>query len=372
MSSLFPTNGTLTATGIRTLIDKGHITSDAGIASDLIQPASLDLTLSSDIWRLPGSTLPIAGEDIRTLIDGLAVEHIVASKPTVLARGHVYIVRLRERFSLPIGIEAYTNSKSSTGRVDLATRVLTNATPRYDRINSGYDGDVWLELIPRSFDVIVQSGISLNQAIFFHNRRVVDASQLSIEHAHTPLLLNPDNSSVSAERCIFDNRLVMGADLSSDIVGFVAKRCHKPVHLGQKGSHNAHDYFTPVTRPESGYLFLEKGSFYILSTYEKVAVPDRFACEMVPYDPSAGEFRAHYAGFFDPGWGVFSGKQNGARAVLEVRPHEDDLILRHQQPICAMVYEELTEACTNLYGDQGNHYAHQNGPRLSKHFSVDS
>ena len=361
-------NGTLAAQELAELITQNHISSQTGIADDQIQPASLDLTLSSEVYRMPGSILALRDEHVRDLINELSLEKVNLSSPTTLARGQVYLVRLRESFALPADLEAYTNSKSSTGRLDLATRVIADSSPRYDRLPLGYQGDIWLELIPKSFDVVLQAGISLNQAIVFRNRIVLDQQAMLETYQSMPLLRDPDGSGIDPEHCVFDGRLVMTADLSQDIVGYVAKRSHKAVNLNNIGAHMPIDFFTPIPRPESGYLFLEKDRFYILSTYEHVLVPDNMACEMVPYDTASGEFRAHYAGFFDPGWGIFNGEPRGTCAVLEVRPHEDDLILRHRQPICAMAYETLLSPCTRLYGQQGNNYHGQVGPRLSKHF----
>ena len=295
------------------------------------------------------------------------MERIDLSRPTCLARGGVYLVRLQEEFALPEGVEAYANGKSSTGRVDLATRVLADGCPRYDRIPAGYHGELWLELIPRSFDIVAQAGVTLNQVIVFQGRQVLGQAELSARHRAEPLLFLPDGSPAPASH-LFDGRLMMGADLDRDIVGWVAKRTHKPLVLSAIGQHDARDFFEPVTRPTGGFLYLAQDRFYILVTRERVAVPADLACEMVPYDPTAGDFRAHYAGFFDPGWGIRQGRTIGAPAVLEVRPHTDDLILRHGQPICAMAYETLSAPCVQLYGDCGNTYATQDGPRLSKHF----
>ncbi len=361
-------NGTLEAQHIEELIQKRNITSNTGIADDQIQPASLDLTLSSEAYRMPGSILALRNEKVRDLIGSLSLEQVNLSSPTTLARGQVYLVRIRESFDLPDNLEAYTNSKSSTGRLDLATRVIADSSPRYDRLPSGYEGEIWLELIPKSFDVVIQAGVSLNQAIIFCNRHVLDQSDMLAQYAELPLLRGPDGEAIDAEHCVFDGRLVMTADLSQPVVGYVAKRSHKALTLNHIGAHHPQDFFTPIPKPESGYLFLEKDRFYILATYERVLVPENMACEMVPYDTASGEFRAHYAGFFDPGWGIFDGETRGTCAVLEVRPHEDDLILRHRQPICAMAYETLLAPCTRLYGKQGNNYHGQVGPKLSKHF----
>ena len=361
--------GTLGLDELRHLVVTGAVASDAGILPAQVQPASIDLTLGEEAYRLPGSILPLANETVRDLVRDLALERLDLSKPTCLGRDQVYLVRLRERLALPAGLEAYANSKSSTGRVDLATRVLADGSSRYDRIPAGYAGDLWLELVPRSFDVIAEAGVSLNQAIFFAERRVLGQAELAERHLRQPLLREPEGGPVAARTCLFDGRVVMTADLSQPIVGYVAKRTHRPLALAKVRGHAIDDFFAPVPRPASGYLFLEKDRFFILATRERVVVPADLACEMVPYDAAAGEFRAHYAGFFDPGWGIFAGEERGARAVLEVRAHQDDLILRHGQPICAMAFESLTRPSARLYGACGNSYATQDGPTLGKHFA---
>ncbi|TVR45699.1 MAG: 2'-deoxycytidine 5'-triphosphate deaminase [Planctomycetota bacterium] len=364
-----PHSGTLVAKNLAQLVQDGHLLSNAGIAQAQIQPASIDLTLSAEVVRMPGSILPLRGERVADLVAGLALERLNCERPLCLVRDAVYLVRLREYSRLPEHLEMYTNSKSSTGRIDLATRVVCDGNPRYDRIPAGYEGDLWIELVPRSFDCVIQQGDSVNQAIIFHDRQVLSQAELRERHQHSPLLFNAEGAPTAAAESILDGRVVMRAHLEGESIGWVARPSHKPVVIRHIASHHPEDYFSPLPRPRSGYCFLEKDRFYILATDERVRVPLDLACEMVPYDPAAGEFRAHYAGFFDPGWGT---KQAGARAVLEVRPHADDLVLRHGQPICAMAYERLTEACDLPYGVAGNNYADQDGPRLSKHFSPSS
>lgn len=359
--------GTYEFEDLRDLVRTGAVRSEAGIADGQIQPSSLDLTLSVEGYRLPGSVLPLPGERVRDLVAGLALERIDLSRPVCLARNQVYLVRLREGMALPAGVEAYCNGKSSTGRVDLATRVLADGTPRYDRVPAGYAGELWIELIPRSFHIVLAAGVSLNQAIVFAGRQVLDQAAMVARHSRTPLLSTA--AGVCGADSIFDGRMVMTADLDRDVVGFVAKPTHLPLDLSRIGGHRAGDFFAPVGRPSSGWMFLEQNHFYILVTRERIVVPADLACEMVPFEATAGEFRAHYAGFFDPGWGIRDGRPVGAPAVLEVRPHQDGLILRHGQPICAMAYEILTRPCTRLYGVCGNTYAAQDGPRLSKHFA---
>lgn len=354
--------GTLDADGIRALAAAGGI---GPIEPKAVQPASLDLRLGSECFRLPGSLLPLPGERVRDLAASLALERIDLSQPVCLGRGQVYLVRLQEVPELPPGMSAYCNGKSSTGRVDLATRVLADGSPRYDRIPAGYRGDLWVELVPRSFAVIAKAGITLTQAIFFSDRRILDQGELVALHGRMPLAWIGDTPC--GADALHDGRLLLSADLDRPVVGWVAKRTHLPLDLSAIAAHAADDFFTPLPRPRGGMLYMEQDRFYILATRERVVVPLDLACEMVPFDPSAGEFRAHYAGFFDPGWGVADGGR-GLPAVLEVRPHSDDLILRHRQPICAMAYERLSKPCATPYGACGNTYADQDGPRLSKHF----
>lgn len=359
--------GTLAYDELRGLCESRAIDSPS-LADAQIQPASIDLTLGSEAYRLPGSILPLANEAVGDLVRGLALEKLDLTEARCLAREHVYVVKLQETFRLPPKLRGYTNSKSSAGRVDVATRVMADGGTRYDRIPPGYTGELWIEVIPRSFNVVARRGLSLNQAIFFEQREVLNDAELAARYADTPLLLTNDQTPIGADEHVFDGRVIMTADLEKPIVGYMAKRTHKPLDLQSIGGHALDDFFVPVPTPHSGYLFLEKGNFYIFATRERIWVPADLACEMLPYEATAGEFRAHYAGFFDPGWGIIDGRTVGAQAVLEVRSHQDDLILRHGQPICGMAFEKLRGVCTQLYGTRNNSYAHQFGPKLSKHF----
>jgi len=359
--------GTLAYSELAELHSSGALLSAAFEASQL-QPASIDLTLGEEAYRLPGSILPLGDEKVGELVRGLALEKIDLSEPRSLAREQVYVVRLRESFRLPRRLGGYTNSKSSAGRVDVATRTLADGGSRYDRIPQGYQGDLWMEVIPRSFNVVARAGSSLNQAIFFEERQVLSPNELLERYLHSPLLFDERGTPLASEPHVFEGRLMMTANLLGNVVGYVAKRTHHPLDLQKIGTHALDDFFVPVPAPRSGYLFLERGNFYILATQERLWVPPDLASEMLPYEATAGEFRAHYAGFFDPGWGILDGRTVGAPAVLEVRSHQDDLILRHGQPICAMAFEKLRGPCTQLYGTRKNSYSTQNGPKLSKHF----
>lgn len=394
-------HGTFPSQEIARLIKGGAIASAAGIAPEQIQPSSLDLTLSVEAYSMTGSLLPLGGEKVRDLIERFARYPISLREPAVLVRDNVYLVRLRESLKLPQGVAAYANNKSSTGRIDLQTRVICDKNPRYDRVPEGYEGELWLEIIPKSFDVKVRNGDSLNQCIMYRDREILDEAELikliyqtenlvtirprnprkkpqvagvirNADEKLNPLLFEPNGAPIPFAACVHDDGLLMTLDLEQDIVGFVAKKSlkPKPIDLAALGQHEPEDYFEPIRKPKDGALFLSQNAFYIFSTYEYISVPPDFAVEMLPYDTSAGEFRAHYAGFFDPGFGYGAkGEVKGTPAVLEVRPYEDDLIVRHRQPVCKMAYEKLTAPPDKLYGvGVKSNYAQQRGPRLSKFF----
>lgn len=373
-SSSWEPEGALASARIRTLIEEGFIRSSApgGLAPGQVQPASLDLTLSAEAWRMPGSVLPLRTEPVRDLIRRFARRRIDLASPEILDRDKVVLVRLNERLHLPAAVGAYTNSKSSTGRIDLQTRTITDRNPRYEKIRRGYDGELFLEIIPKSFDVELREGDSLNQIILYGRRRLLLSAELAALMETDPLLFDAEGVPVAAADCVVEDGLLMSVDLSREIVGWVARKTPEPVRIASgSGSHDAREFFDPIPRPRDGRLVLCRGSFYILSTAEHLRVPADFAVEMLPYESTAGEFRAHYAGFFDPGFGAGPGLR-GTPAVLEVRAHDDDLILRHGQPICKMVFEHLSERPAVLYGEGGtNHYQHQRGPRLSRLFRGD-
>ncbi len=359
-------HGTLPDEGIAALIEAEAIASGSGIDGTQVQPASLDLSLGEAAWWMPGSVLPLPGEPVEALLERFARCRLDLSRPEVFVRGQVYVVRLDERLALPEGLAAYANGKSSIGRIDVQTRVLTDENPRYDKVPPGYRGPLYLEVIPKSFDIRVRAKDRLNQAIFYRDRRRLGAAALAEVHGRCPLVRAPGEGLAGFRR---NSGLLLTLDLEQPVVGWVAKRSLEPIDLAQVHFHDPSEYFDPIPKPRRGALFLSREAFYIFSTHERVVVPPELAAEMLPYDTSAGEFRAHYAGFFDPGfgWGA-AGELGGTPAVLEVRPYEDDLLVRHRQPVCKMAFEQLTAAPRQLYGQGQSHYAEQRGPRLSKYF----
>lgn len=362
--------GTLPSQDIRALLQGGVIRAGDPEVEARVQPASLDLALGAEAWVMPGSLLPLAGERIEALLEAYAHRRVDLSTPQILQRGHVYVARLSETLALPAQLAAYANAKSSIGRIDVLARVLTDGNPRYDKVSPGYEGRLYIEIVPKSFDVVARAGDTLSQMIFYGERDVLETRELEALRSETPLLYAHDGQPLPASSQWGGHEVWMTLDLDQEIVGWKAKKHYVPLDLQKVRGHDPRDYFEPLARPKGQALFLSREAFYIFSTAERVVVPPEYAVEMLPYDTSAGEFRAHYAGFFDPGFGwPTEGPVRGAPAVLEVRPYEDDLLVRHRQPVCRMAYERLTQTPDRLYG-VGSHYAAQEGPHLSKLFEV--
>ena len=332
-----PRPGILPAQSIETLIAAGAITSDTPFDHDPVQPASLDLRLSDQAWRVRASFLP-GRRKVEERIADVAMHRIVITDAgVVLEKGCVYIVRLQERLNLPKGLIARANPKSSTGRVDVFVRLLTDQGASFDDVAEGYDGPLYMEVAPQTFSILVRPGTRLNQ--------------LRLKAGDPPKL---------------ETRSV-GVDLQGgDIVGFRGRRHAGVVDLDHIDGHDPRDFWEPLTL-RRGELLLDPGEFYILASSDDVEIPVDQAAEMTPIDPSVGEFRVHYAGFFDPGFGTDEAHGAGSKGVLEVRTHDTPFLLEHGQIVARLVYEPLTERPVRLYGESGSHYQNQ-GLKLSKHF----
>ncbi|WP_428152955.1 2'-deoxycytidine 5'-triphosphate deaminase [Brevundimonas sp.] len=334
-----PRPGILPAQSIETLIATGAITSDTEFDHDQVQPASLDLRLSDQAWRVRASFLP-GHRKVEERIADVAMHAIeITPAGVVLEKGCVYILRLQERLKLPKGLIARANPKSSTGRVDVFVRLLTDQGARFDDVAEGYDGPLYMEVAPQTFSILVRPGTRLNQ--------------LRLKAGDPPKL---------------ETRSV-GVDLQGgDIVGFRGRRHAGVVDLDHIDGHDPRDFWEPLTL-RRGELLLDPGEFYILASSDAVEIPVDQAAEMTPIDPSVGEFRVHYAGFFDPGFGTDEAHGAGSKGVLEVRTHDTPFLLEHGQIVARLVYEPLTERPSRLYGESGSHYQNQ-GLKLSKHFRV--
>ena len=329
--------GILPCQAIDALIAHGAIAAESAFEADQVQPASLDLRLGARAWRVRASFLPGA-HTVRERIAGVAMHEVDLTVGAVLERGCVYIAELQERLKLPAGVSARANPKSSTGRVDVFVRLLTDRGNRFDDVDAHYDGPLYMEIAPQTFSVLVRSGTRLNQ--------------LRLK-AGTPERLRTES---------------VGVDLTGEIAGFRGRRHAGLVDLDKEDGHDPRDFWEPL-RPKDGQLLLDPGEFYILASKGAVEIPVMEAAEMTPIDPSVGEFRVHYAGFFDPGFGTDEAHGKGSRGVLEVRSHETPFILEDGQTVARLVYEPLTQRPDRLYGDLGSHYQKQ-GLKLSKHFRV--
>ena len=361
----------LAAQSIRKLVEKNVVSAAVDIDLKRIQPASLDLTLFKEAYRVRGSFLPTKGDKISNLLEKFALYAIDLSKEHTLEKNATYIVKLSESLKLPEDVCAYANNKSSTGRVDLQTRVLTNCNPRFDKIHAGYTGPLYLELSSKSFLIKIKEGLSLNQLRFFNVSGGVNNVSLEEVYENYKLLYDREGNPIPKERALLDDGLLLTIDMESEIIGYRSKNVNQIMDLTKLKSAERRDFFQPIYKPDRDYLFLEKGHFYILSSNEFVRVPPEFSVEMIPYDIASGEFRSHYAGFFDPGFGYGKeGEVKGTPGVLEVRVYEDDFILRPGQPVCKIVYDRLSEATEVVYGwgELRSHYAGQRGPKLAKFF----
>jgi dCTP deaminase len=342
----------------------GGILSDEPFVPDQIQPASLDLRLGTVAFRVRASFLPGPRATVAERIDELKLHEIELGDGAVLETGCVYIVPLIESLALPGDIAAAANPKSSTGRLDVFTRVIADEMRGFDRIRAGYHGPLYAEISPRTFPILVRAGSRLTQMRFRRGDARLDDTELAALHAASRL--------VDGEARI-DNGLTVSIDLgggggSGGIVGYRAKRYTGLIDVDARDAHDQHDFWEPVDLRGKTELILDPDQFYILISREAVEVPPDYAAEMVPFDPLVGEFRVHYAGFFDPGFGHAESGGSGSRAVLEVRSHEVPFILEHGQTVCRLVYERMAERPSFLYGAGiGSHYQAQ-GLKLAKHF----
>ncbi len=354
--------GVLASQQIQTLIDTGALSASPPIDPVQVQPASLDLRLGTRAWRVRASFLTGEGRSVAERLNEFEMHQVDLTEGAVLEKGCVYVVPLMERLALPEGLQAVANAKSSTGRLDLLTRLITDGGTEFDRITPGYTGPLYAEICPRSFSVLVRPGMRLNQIRFRDGQAIVDDVALRALHAETPL--------VDGDAVIIDEGLGFSVDLrpaSGDLVGYRAKPHTGVIDLDRIGAYDPAEYWEEV-RSTEGRVILDPGAFYILVSREAVCIPPDYAAEMAPYLAMVGEFRVHYAGFFDPGFGHSPAGGAGSRGVLEVRCHEAPFVLEHGQVVGRLVYEKMAARPAQLYGTGiASNYQGQ-GLKLSKHF----
>ncbi|CAH1652980.1 MULTISPECIES: 2'-deoxycytidine 5'-triphosphate deaminase [unclassified Chelatococcus] len=354
------------AEAILELEKAGVITTAVPFADDQVQPASLDLRLGRRAFRVRASFLPGLGRRVVERLEHVALHEIDLTQGAVLETGCVYIAEILEGLALPADLAASANPKSSTGRLDVFTRVIVDGSREFDIIDAGYTGPLYAEISPRTFPVLVRTGARLSQVRFRAGVSRLDDAALTALHSRESIVTSnapsiQDGVAVSVDLSGFD---------SGGLIGYRAKRHTGLVDVDRIGAYAVRDFWEPLYGHGEGSLVLDPGQFYILASKEAVHVPPDYAAEMVPFDPLVGEFRVHYAGFFDPGFGHAGAGGAGSRAVLEVRSHDVPFIIEDGQIVGRLVYERMAARPRVLYGaGAGSNYQAQ-GLKLSKHFRM--
>ncbi len=372
-SPLSGTAGLLPRQLIRELAARGVVQATDDIRPSQYQPASLDLRLGKNAYRVRASFLPGSRVSVLDKLQALNGEPIsLAGEGAVFERGCVYVVELVEFLDLPTSISAFANPKSSTGRLDMFTRLIADGGEVFDNVEGGYSGRLYAEVSPRSFSIKVKHGTRLNQIRF--RRRNSQQEELGdfrlkdrdLRELHERVRL-VDGDALQAR-----NGLVMRIELAGvgpeRLVGYRAQRHTDVIDVDKIAAYAAGDFWEPIRARQDGRLILDPNEFYILASKEKLQIPPDFAAEMVPIDPTMGEFRVHYAGFFDPGFGYTEGGRPGSRAVLEVRSHEVPFNLEDGQMVCRLAYEKMVAPPDALYGAIGTSNYQGQELKLSKQF----
>lgn len=357
--------GIFSARLIEAMVAAGNIDPGRDLDSDQVQPASLDLRLGRTAYRVRASFLPGPERRVADRIADLKLHEIDLSGGAVLERGCVYLVPLLETLDLPEGVSAAANPKSSTGRLDIFTRVIADGARGFDAVPPGYKGPLYLEISPLTFPILARTGSRLSQMRFRKGLTRLNEAEHAALHAEQTLVFDA-NEAVG-------EGVALSIDLKGDgrggLIGYRARRHTTVVDVDKKAALDVLDFWDPLTS-RGDELILDPQEFYILVSRESVQVPPDYAAEMVPFDPMVGEFRVHYAGFFDPGFGHAAAGGAGSRAVLEVRSREVPFLLGHGQTIGRLIYERMAERPARLYGtDLGSNYQAQT-LKLSKHFKA--
>lgn len=363
--------GILPSQEILHFVQTGIIRSTPDIREDQIQPASIDLRLSRKAYRVRASFLPGRSTTLlnKATDKGLLTGEMDLSTPTLLEPGVIYIIPLMESLELPSDVFGIANPKSTTGRLDIFTRLITEHGDEFERVKRGYRGGLYIEVISQSFPIIVQAGMTLNQLRFGRGKFIVAGDAKLKQLDQDALLIDADESS---GRFDIDRGLRVTVDLSgngSGIVAYQAKRFSPAIDLARIDHYDVSDFWTPIPKNEKRQYILEPGEFYILASKQRVRVPADLAAEMLPYDLATQEFRVHYAGFFDPGFGFGrDGEIPGTRAVLEVRANEMPILLEDDQFVGRLNYYNMSAKPSKVYGEKiGSNYQQQ-GLALAKQF----
>ena len=362
------TTGILPAQTIRELIAGGRIEAGEAIEDEQIQPASIDLRLGDAAYRVRASFLP--GEDctVQDKVSALLITKVDLTEGAVFEPGCVYIVPLMEELRLPKDVEARANPKSTTGRLDIFTRLITDYGVEFERVRPGYRGRLFAEIVSRTFTIKVRTGMKLNQLRFIRGNPPSHDGPLA-ELDEKENLVYEDEEAVKAK---IDKGLRisvrLNAEQETDLVAFRAKKHAPVIDLGVRDFYDPREFWDAVYSVPGRGIVLDPGDFYLLASKEKIRVPPDYAAEMIPYDQAIGEFRVHYAGFFDPGFGYGLSDVLGTLAVLEVRAHEVPILIEHGQIVGRLIYSPMLARPDKIYGVQiGSSYQMQ-GLALSKQF----
>ena len=373
--------GVLSCQEILELIHKNVITSENGIEKDLIQPASIDLRLGIKAWRVPASFLPGKGNKVSSRLKDLAMHEFSLIDGAVLECGCVYIVKLLENVSLTENLTGIANPKSSTGRLDVFTRLIVDGAMEFEEVPAGYQGPLYAEISPRTFSVLVRTGSRLNQLRLKRGQSFTSDKEMEILQEHVGLVRNQDNINLLDK---IKNGVPLSVDLIGEngLIGYKARKHSMLIDIDKPNHYKRELFWEKITvedllyqggnyqkKNNKGSLILSPDAFYILASKEYVSVPSNYAAEMRAYDTKVGEFRAHYAGFFDPGFGLTELGASKTKAVLEVRSHDVPFLIAQEQTVCRLVYEPMANVPSILYGEVGssNNYQAQ-GLKLAKHF----
>lgn len=366
--------GILPSQEILHFVQTGIIRSTPEIEEDQIQPASIDLRLSREAYRVRASFLPGRSTTLLTKATdkGLLSGKLDISEPTLLEPGVIYIIPLMESLDLPSDVYGIANPKSTTGRLDIFTRLITEHGDEFERVRRGYRGELYIEIISQSFPIIVQAGMTLNQLRFGRGKFIVAGDAKLKQLDQDDLLIDADENS---GRFDIDRGLRVTVDLAgngSDVVAYQAKRYSPPIDLSRINYYDVFDFWQPIYKNDKRQYILEPGEFYILASKQRVRVPADLAAEMLPYDLATQEFRVHYAGFFDPGFGFGrDGEIPGTRAVLEVRANQMPILLEDDQFVGRLNYYNMSAKPSKVYGGSiGSNYQQQ-GLALAKQFRRD-
>ena len=381
MNEIKKVPGVLSGQEITELINKNIISSDHKINKDIIQPASIDLRLGLKAWRVPASFLPGKGNLVSDRLKNFAMHEFSLVDGAVLECGCVYIVKILENVSLTDDLTGVANPKSSTGRLDVFTRLIVDGAQEFEDVPAGYSGPLYVEISPRTFSILVRTGSRLNQLRIRRGYSVTTDKEMEILQKHVGLVRTEDDNHLPDK---IKNGVPLSVDLVGEkgLIGYKARKHTRLIDVDKPSFYKRELFWEKITTEDLIYqtkitengtsssgLVLSPDAFYILASKEYVSVPSNYAAEMRAYDTKVGEFRAHYAGFFDPGFGLSELGASKTRAVLEVRSHDVPFLIEQEQTICRLVYEPMANIPNFLYGEAGgtNNYQAQ-GLKLSKHF----